>query len=748
MFYRQLLNRFFIIGFSLASLSLGAQVTFDDYRRADSVKYFNNLVYHAILESSWIDSASLFWYKTKTANGVEFFLLDAKKRKKSQLFDSEKFLVNLNKLTGKKYNTDNIPLTKLHISKNLSEGTFDLEGHRYSMDLKSYKIRCTGDIKDEKGPYWGNAFDELGNPPVYSPDSNFVAFIRDYNILVKSLQDSSVVQLSHDGAEGEYYSSYVQWSPDSKKLAALKVRPGTKRYMYFVESSPSDQFYPKLHQREYLRPGDALPVRMPALFDIEGKKQVQIDCNNYNDQFAIDNLIWAENSSSFTFEYNQRGHQLYQVVRVDAQTGEKTEIITERSHSFIDYSSKRYRYNLKNSKEIIWASERDGWNHLYLFDAVTGSLIKQITTGEWVVRAVVHVDEKSRQVIFKASGMNPGEDPYFTHYYRINLDGSHLVELTPEKLNHDAVFSGNYEFFIDTYSAANVPQKSVLRETQTGKVLVNIETAGIKALLAKGYRLPEPFVAKARDGKTDIWGNIYRPTNFDSSKVYPIIEYIYAGPQSSFVQKTFRPYIYAFSGLTELGFIVVQIDGMGTSNRSKAFHDVCYKNLKDAGFPDRILWIKAAAQKYPYMDTTRVGIFGGSAGGQNSTAGLLFHPRFYKVGVSSCGCHDNRMDKIWWNEQWMGFPIGDQYKACSNIENAGLLQGDLMLIVGEMDDNVDPASTYRLASALIEHNKKFELVVLPGSNHTLGGDYGEHKRRDFFVKNLLGQEPPPWGQNK
>jgi dienelactone hydrolase len=747
MFYHQL-NKLLLIGFSMISLSLGAQVTIHDYQRADSVKYFNNLVYHSILQSGWIDSTDVFWYKTKTTDGIEFFVLDAKKRKKNRLFDSEKFLVKLNGLTNKKYKVDNIPLTRLHISKNLSEATFELEGYQYSLNLKSYKIKCTGDVKDEKGPYWGNDFDELGNPPVYSPDSNFVAFVRDYNIQVKSLSDSSTVQLSHDGSAGEYYSSYIQWSPDSKKLITLKVRPNTKHYMYFVESSPSDQFFPKLHQREYLRPGDALPIRMPSLFDIEKKKQVQMDCRIYIDQFSIDNLTWAKNSSSFTFEYNQRGHQLYQVVRVNAQTGEKTEIINEKSDTFIDYSSKRYRHNLDNSQEIIWASERDGWNHLYLFDAVTGKLKNQITSGEWVVREVVHVDDKGKQVIFSASGMNPGEDPYFAHYYKIDLDGSHLVDLTPEKLNHHAVFSSDYKFFIDTYSAANVPPKSVLRETQVGKVLANIETADIKALLAKGYKLPEPFVAKARDGKTDIWGNIYRPTNFDSSKVYPIIEYIYAGPQSSFVQKTFRPYMYTFSGLSELGFIVVQIDGMGTSNRSKAFHDVCYKNLKDGGFQDRILWIKAAARKYPYMDTTRVGIFGGSAGGQNSTAGLLFHPQFYKVGVSSCGCHDNRMDKIWWNEQWMGFPIDDQYKACSNIENAGLLQGDLMLIVGEMDDNVDPASTYRLANALIEHNKEFELVVLPGSNHTLGGDYGEHKRRDFFVKNLLGQDPPPWKQNK
>ena len=267
-------------------------------------------------------------------------------------------------------------------------------------------------------------------------------------------------------------------------------------------------------------------------------------------------------------------------------------------------------------------------------------------------------------------------------------------------------------------------------------------------MLAKGWIAPEPFVAKARDGKTDIWGNIYRPTNFDSTKNYPVIEYIYAGPHSSFAQKNFRPVHYAYSGLAELGFIVVQLDGMGTSNRSKAFHDVCYKNIKDAGFPDRILWIKAAAEKYPYMDTTRVGLFGGSAGGQSTLAGLLFHPEFYKAGVSSCGCHDNRMDKIWWNEQWMGYPIAPHYAENSNVVNADQLQGKLMLIVGEMDDNVDPSSTMQVANALIKAKKDFELVVLPGTNHTLGGSYGEQKRRDFFVRNFLHESTPDWNQIK
>jgi dipeptidyl aminopeptidase/acylaminoacyl peptidase len=274
--------------------------------------------------------------------------------------------------------------------------------------------------------------------------------------------------------------------------------------------------------------------------------------------------------------------------------------------------------------------------------------------------------------------------------------------------------------------------------------MMNVEEADISELINAGWSRPEVFTAKGRDGETNIWGNIYRPSDFDSTKSYPVIEYIYAGPQSSYVQKSFNPYIWYINDLTELGFIVVQIDGMGTNNRSKEFLDVCWKNLKDAGFSDRIRWIRAAADKYPYMDTSEIGIYGSSAGGQNALAGLLFHSDFYTAGVASSGCHDNRMDKMWWNEQWMGYPVGPHYKESSNVVNAGNLEGDLMLIVGETDDNVDPASTMQVADALIEERKDFELVVLPGKGHTLGGFYGARKRKDFFVRHLLDQDPPDW----
>ncbi|MDX1314671.1 MAG: prolyl oligopeptidase family serine peptidase, partial [Eudoraea sp.] len=458
------------------------------------------------------------------------------------------------------------------------------------------------------------------------------------------------------------------------------------------------------------------------------------------------NFKWKNGSASLSFEYNKRGHQEYRVIEIDCSSGDTKVLIKEESKTFFHYSGKKYRYDLKDDKGIIWASERDGWNHLYMYD-LKGNVKNQITTGNWVVRNVVWVDEDNEQVIFTASGREKG-DPYFINYYRIKFDGSGLRRLSDGHGNHRAFFSPDKKYFIDTWSTVSTPPVSVLRSTQTGRELMKLEEADISALTNAGWLTPEVFSSKGRDGKTDIWGVIFKPTNFDPEKTYPVIEYIYAGPHNSFVPKSFRPYFGNIQPLAELGFIIVQIDGMGTSNRSKAFHDVCFGNLKDAGLPDRILWIKDAAARFKYMDIDKVGIYGTSAGGQSSTGALLFHPEFYKVAVSSCGCHDNRMDKIWWNEQWMGWPVGKEYAESSNIENAYRLEGKLLLINGEMDFNVDPASTTQLVDALIKANKNFDYLFVPGMGHSSGGKYGERKRRDFFVKHILGIDPPEWKYDK
>jgi len=736
---------FSILLIFLMAGSVRAQITSTDYDRADSTANFSNLVYNGSVSVNWQDSTHVFWYSVKTRKGTEYKLVNAEKNSVGPAFDQEKLCAGLNlatKETKKPYSQD---LRRLKFAKNGQELTFDYGGSNWKCDLTSYKIEKVERIADNRRDaerYWNESDDEAVGKPVDSPDKKWSAFIRENNVFIKDITSKKETQLSFDGSPGEYYSSRIYWSPDSKNLVVNKIRKNEKRTLYLVESSPKTQLQPILQKRDYLKPGDALPIKHPFLFNLDKGTPIAIDTKGFDNQFDLTDADWAPDSKSFTFEFNQRGHQLYQVVEVDAATGAIRILIEEKSKTYVEYSGKHYRYDLKDSKEIIWMSERDGWNHLYLIDAKKGAVKNQITKGEWVVREVVDVNEKERSIIFKGSGKNAGEDPYNIHYYKVKFDGSGLVDLTPEPFEHQAVFSKDNNYLVDTYSSPKTAPVTVLRNGKDAKVLLELELADIDDLQAKGWKAPEVFTAKARDGKTDIWGNIYYPTNFDPTKSYPVIEYIYAGPQGAFVAKSFRANSYSFTGLAELGFIIVSIDGMGTSYRSKAFQDVCFKNLKDAGFPDRILWMKAAAATRPYMDLTRVGIFGGSAGGQNACGAVLFHPEFYKAAVASCGCHDNRMDKMWWNEQWMGFPIGKEYAECSNVVNADKLEGQLMLIVGELDDNVDPSSTMQVADALIKAKKDFELVVLPGSNHTLGGNYGETKRRDFFVRTLLGLTPP------
>jgi dipeptidyl aminopeptidase/acylaminoacyl peptidase len=358
------------------------------------------------------------------------------------------------------------------------------------------------------------------------------------------------------------------------------------------------------------------------------------------------------------------------------------------------------------------------------------------------VRGVDFVDSDKRQIWFRAGGIHGEQDPYYVHYCRVNFDGSGLVVLTSGDGTHDAEFSPDRRYLIDTYSRVDMPPITELRRCEDGSLITTLERAEWSALLSTGWRPPERFVAKARDNQTDIYGIILRPMNFDPAKKYPVIEKIYAGPQGAFVPKNFSPSSDG-AAMAELGFIVVQIDGLGTSNRSKKFHDICWKNLGDSGFPDRIKWMQAAAEKYPQMDLTHVGIYGTSAGGQSALGAMLTHPEFYKVAVSDSGCHDNRMDKVWWNELWMGWPIGPHYAEQSNVTLAGNLEGKLLLIVGEMDTNVDPASTMQVVNALVKANKDFDLLVVPGANHGVGGrtPYGLRRTRDFLVRNLLGVEP-------
>jgi dipeptidyl aminopeptidase/acylaminoacyl peptidase len=745
-----------------------AQGTLADYQRAMTLRdRYENLAVNVPDQARWVANTQKLWYRKSVKGGHEFVLVDAGTRTKEPAFDHGKLAAALSAALGRTITPHELPFNQFTFVEGLSTIEFQVAGGQgqqgppqppqppWRCTLADYK--CAREERAGRGGRGGRGGGGGLNGPVRppsdinaaepqkSPDGKYEALINNYNVAIRETGKREVTLLSTDGSEGGYYDpESLAWSPDSKKIAVYKVKPGHRRFVHYVESSPEDQLQPKHSTMQYAKPGDVLDVETPVLFHLDTRKQLVVNNALFPNAYDMTRFDWRKDSSAVTFEYNQRGHQLYRIITIDAATAAARVLIAEEPKTFFCYSGKKFRHDLGDGAEIVWMSERDGWNHLYLYDGKTGAVKNQITKGNWVVRSVVQVDEKARQVYFSASGMYPGKDPYFVHYYRINLDGTGLTTFTEADANHNVVFSSDSKYYIDTYSRIDLAPVLELRTTGDAKAH-ELERGDIGELTKAGWKAPEVFVAKGRDGSTDIHGVIVRPTNFDPARKYAVIENIYAGPQNSFVPKSFAAFS-AMQATAEIGFIVVQIDGMGTSNRSKAFHDVAWKNIKDAGFPDRILWHKAVAAKYPYYDITRVGLYGTSAGGQNALGGLLFFPDFYKAAVSSAGCHDNRMDKIWWNEQWMGWPLGPEYAESSNVDQAHRLHGKVLLVVGEMDRNVDPASTYQVANQLIKHNKDFELLVIPGAGHSSGGAYGDHKRYDFFTRHFLAATPPDWKQ--
>jgi dipeptidyl aminopeptidase/acylaminoacyl peptidase len=603
--------------------------------------------------------------------------------------------------------------------------------------------------QDRRQHYWSEVPDEKTGWQVSPVDSMLMVFHRDNNLWTRRGHD--VRPLTTDGDSTYYYSAWGSFSPDGRYYATVRIKPAPKHYVYYVESVPGttsrggkyDVAEPVLHKQEYAKPGDSLNYRVPVVVEMATGRVIEPSTELFYKQYSVSAPRWDSNSRTLTFTFNERGHKTYRLLELDALTGTVRTIIEETNAKYVNYN-RLYRHDFKDGRRILWTSERDGRNHIYLYDRKKENFVRQVTKGEFYVREIQYVDEKAGVVYFSANGMNKAEDPYLIHYYRIGLNGKNMVCLTPEEGHHEAVFSDDMQYVIDTYSTIQTPPVTVLRRVKDGKLIRTLERADITRLKAEGWQAPEVFVAAGRDGNTPMWGIIMRPSNFAPTKKYPIIEYIYSGPGDQYVPKSFTPWIWGMAELAELGFIVVQLDAMTTSFRTREFEEVCYKNLKDGGLPDRKAWIRAAAEKYPYMDIDRVGIYGCSAGGQNAMAAVLWHGDFYKAAYAACGCHDNRMDKIWWNEQWMSYPVDSSYVECSNVANAYRLERPLMLVVGELDDNVDPASTMQVVSALQKAGKDFELVVLPGAHHTMGDTYGNHKRNDFFVRHLMGKEPPKW----
>jgi dipeptidyl aminopeptidase/acylaminoacyl peptidase len=562
-------------------------------------------------------------------------------------------------------------------------------------------------------------------------------------VALRDQTTSDTTLLTTDGTAAQPYRGSVAWSPDGQSFVVLAVKDAPVRKVTVIESSPADQTQPKTHTFDYAKPGDELPRPRPVLFRLADRQPVRIADELFPNPFTPGGTLdirWSPRSDEFFFDYNQRGHQLWRILAVNAQTGAVRTVIEEKARTFIDYTNKTWRHWLDDTRELLWMSERDSWCHLWLYDTATGAVKNQVTRGEWVVRKVERVDAKKRQVWFLASGLRAGEDPYHRHLCRVNFDGSGFVQLTAGDGDHAIALSPDARFFTDTWSRADHPPVFELRHSDDGKLICELERADASALLATGWTMPERLVAKGRDGVTEIHGVLIKPSHFDPAKKYPVLEEVYAGPHGAFSPKKFftLPRQHA---LAELGFIVVQADGMGTNHRGKAFHDLAWKNLQDAGFPDRIAWIKAAAVTRPWMDLTRVGIYGGSAGGQNAMRALLDHADFYRAAFADCGCHDNRMDKIWWNEQWLGWPVDESYVRASNVVDAAKLRGALMLCMGELDRNVDPASTMQVVHALQKAGKPFDLLVVAGAGHGAAETpYANRRRMEFFARHLPGAD--------
>lgn len=727
------------------------------YIRAEKYIHYNidKLVKNLELRPNWIDEGADFWYKSQTDNGYKFLIVSSKNGKKKEAFDHQKMSQLLSKQLNKKVNSDSLPLKEFKYINKRSAIEFEIDSIKYTVLLKNYTVK-----KEPKEKSKTKKNESL------SPDGKWIVSVKNYNLYLKSTAESNEIQLTSDGIEKYEYAtpvswykivdesigdSYdpeieINWSPDSKKFTTYILDRRKEGRLYLYQSLPDSGYKAKIWSYERTLPGEeTATTKEHFIFNVEKKSIVKMDIGPYADFLNWEAPKWVNNGQKLFFRKFTRGYKEYDLFAVDIATGKVKQLIHDSSKTMIEYQMVEAEYTDHGGK-VIWRSERDGWAHLYLHDANTGKLINQITKGEYVVRYITAVDGDTKTIWFVAGGKETGRDPYYQHLYKVNFDGSNLQLLTPENAEHEISVSPDKQYFVDNLSRADLKPKAVLRRLDDGKLIANLQEADISKLIATGWKYPKPFSVKGRDGKTDIYGLLFYPSNFDETKKYPVIDGTYSGPQAVRTAKSFsRALKNADVALAELGFIVMTIDGFGTAWRSKAFHDYSYENLGDIGAIDHIGGLKQLAEKNPYLDTTRVGIYGHSAGGYDAAHALLIHPEFYKVGVSSSGNHDIRMSKAWWPEQYMGMP-GTHYSEQSNLTLAKNLKGHLLLATGDMDNNVNPANTLRFAAELVKANKDFELVIIPNKDH--GGVYYHpyfmRKRWDFFVKYLMGVEPPKY----
>jgi len=750
-----------ILGLLFVNSIYAQTVTEEDYERAAQFLWSNvgDLVLRSNVNPNWADEAPAFWYELDTQRGTEYFVVDAEQTTKQPFFDHEALAENLSEVLDKEVDPYDLPLDELEWNYTENSITFRAQETTWEADLETLEVSKVEEGDDDADWRPQRLLSE-------SPDGKWTVTRKDYNLWLKNNESGEKYQITDDGCKKMIYGASqpwawkkregpheqereplflnVSWSEDSQKLFAHLLDLRKAKLMYLLQNVPEEGFRAQSYSYYRALPGeDSVARQIPYVFDIETKEKTRLKIGPYDDLVAGNWSWYGEGSDKLHMVIRERGYGSATLLKADPVTGAVDTVFREVSDTYVDPNKSGSEY-LPETDEFIWLSERDGWNHIYLYDLNSGEVKQQVTEGEFVVYDIEHVDRDNRIIFFTAGGREPNRDPYLEHLYSVNLDGSNLKLLTPESVTHDIEFSSDYKYFTDNYSRVDRKPKSVVRKSSDGSIVMNLEEADIKDLEATGWQPPEPFSVKARDGETDIYGVIYRPTNFDPDKKYPVIDGTYSGPQAVRTPKNFgRGYRNSDQPLAELGFIVITVDGLGTAGRSKKFQDYSWKNLGDIGSPDHIKAIRELAEKYPYMDTNRVGIYGHSAGGYDAARAIMKHPDFYKVAVSSAGNHDHRVAKAWWPELYMDYPAGPQYEEQSNINLAENLEGKLLLAHGDMDTNVHPSETIRMANALIKAGKDFDMLIIPNKSHGLGNEnsYFPIKRWNYFVEHLLGAEP-------
>lgn len=763
-----------------------------------SPKRVNKLVFSTAVNPNWFKNSDKFWYTYQTPEGTFYYIVDPATGAKKPIFDNAKLAAQLTEIVKDPFDAQNIPIQAFKLVDDRKftfeiKSTVDIEVkdekigkpkkekkvHGFEIDIATGNLTEIKDYKSPKPyPRWGSV----------SPDKKYVVFSRDFNLYYmdmenfekarKNEEDSTIIehQLTTEGTEefgfgsgdNDFYvtekdkkkrtGAFIVWSPDSKRFAMVRSNTSKVKDLWVIDVLAEPR--PKLERYKYHMPGESeAPSRYLYIYDMESKSAKEIKMSAFKDQEIrvsttpqlkkdmldeIRHNVWLGDNENFYVSRVSRDLKKVDFCLANVNVDTVKTLVEERLNTYVETRSVR---TVNNGKEFIWWSERTGWAHLYLYDG-DGKLKNAITSGEYHVEDVVAVDPVQRVIYFTANAKESGENPYYTHQYRVNFDGSNLRLLNPGDFNHEANVSDNGKYFVNNYSRVDTAPKSSLYDNN-GKKLADLEQTDLTQLFAIGYKFPERFTVKAGDGKTDLYGVMYKPFDFDSTKLYPIIEYVYPGPQTEAVNASWTKGMDRVDRLAQFGFIVITVGNRGGHPaRSKWYHNYGYGNLRDYGLEDKKVVAEKLAAKHKFIDINKVGIHGHSGGGFMSTAAMLVYPDFFKVAVSSAGNHENNIYNRWWSEQHHGVleqitEKGDttfKYSIDRNSQIAKNLKGHLMLVHGDIDNNVHPANTMRMVNALIKANKRFDMLMLPGQRHGFGDmtEYFFWRMGDYFSKHLIG----------